>query len=200
MSRPEEFIYPTGTRTPLALTDEAIRTAGREVYNLHVISVNLSRIYRYAACSGITVLDHSMALSLYFDFSPRMSLLALMHDAAEAYLGDISLPMKKFMKQEYFDLLSMCQVRIEGFMLPFEPIHLEEQAVHKYDKACVLAEIEHERGLNIVYPPAGKMSSSLAAREFQEVAKARKLYDRAYSPCEFLVRYQQLIHKINHAA
>jgi hypothetical protein len=138
-----------------------------------------------------------MALSMYYDWFPRLSLVALLHDASEAFLGDISLPMKKFMKDDYKNMHKACQAKIEQLMIPFELDYHDMGVVHEIDKASVVAEIEHERGLNIPYPVEGRMKGNFTALDYQRAAKKGGFYDRSYTPSEFSVRYYQLLHRVN---
>lgn len=59
------------------------------------IAVGLSRICRWAGQGAyfLSVAEHSVAMSRMV--TRKSALQALMHDAAEAYIGDISRPMKK---------------------------------------------------------------------------------------------------------
>lgn len=169
--RPEENIFPRRQK-PMQLDSHSLRHAK---YNLQTIAENLSRIYRYNACSNISVLSHSMALADFFLFSnwsnkehtlperASLAITALLHDAHEAYLGDIALPMKRFMKDEYAVARTTCQYEIEFQWLPlfvFQNYSFFECVVHKFDKAIVVEEIQRADGLGTPYPEEGAQRHS----------------------------------------
>lgn len=73
------------------------------------ISYALARIFRFTGHTEVTVAEHSVSVMLALYYQPRFPdvilggteitvrealLIALLHDAHEAYVGDISLPMK----------------------------------------------------------------------------------------------------------
>ncbi len=63
---------------------------------LHEIAIPLSKICRYnGATDGLySVAEHSLVLASTFEGDSELILYALLHDAAEAYLGDICEPFK----------------------------------------------------------------------------------------------------------
>lgn len=62
--------------------------------DLRDIAYSLSNICRFTGHAGaFTVAEHSINVSNMF-LGPRTRLAALLHDAAEAYVGDISSPLK----------------------------------------------------------------------------------------------------------
>lgn len=80
--------------------------------DINDIAHHLSLINRFAGAMEVpySVAQHSVIVSRIVH--PRFALVALLHDAAEAYIGDISAPVKKFLQmhgvqhlQEYESLL-----------------------------------------------------------------------------------------------
>ena len=60
------------------------------------IAYALSRIVRYCGhVPGYTVAKHSLIMS--YQVEPRLALWALLHDAHEAYVGDVSAPVKSLL-------------------------------------------------------------------------------------------------------
>jgi len=169
--KPEEHIFPRRQK-PMQLDCQSLRNTQ---YNLQTIAENLSRIYRYNACSNISVLSHSMALADFFLFSnwsnanhallerAGLAIVALLHDAHEAYLGDIALPMKRFVRDEYAVARTECQYEIELQWLPlfiFQNYSAFEFTVHVFDKAIVVEEIQRADGLATPYPEDGAQRHS----------------------------------------
>lgn len=69
------------------------------------ITVSLSRINRFLGHSmgAYSVLEHSWVVSKIVrqrGYSPVVQLAALLHDAKEAYIGDIPTPVKRYFEQE----------------------------------------------------------------------------------------------------
>ena len=66
--------------------------------DLRDIAYSLSHICRFTGHAGaFTVAEHSINVSNMFT-DPRIRLAALLHDAAEAYVGDISTHLKRLLK------------------------------------------------------------------------------------------------------
>lgn len=65
----------------------------------------LSNICRYTGHTGefYSVAQHSVLASLHIS-DAKFALAALMHDASEAYLGDVSRPLKRIVGKAYADL------------------------------------------------------------------------------------------------
>lgn len=91
----EEYVYTVSGKAiiPEQLTAEQV--------NLRDIAYSLSNIYRYNGHSRISVLRHSFALHNLMNDNVDCARYALFHDAAEAYLGDVPVPMKRFITPEW---------------------------------------------------------------------------------------------------
>lgn len=68
--------------------------------NIEDIATSLAKLVRYnGQCSGFwSVADHSLLVADYILFetkNPRMAMVGLLHDAAEAYIGDIPTGVKQ---------------------------------------------------------------------------------------------------------
>lgn len=90
-------------RTWIALNNSYnIDLSNFEVENtdIYIIAHSLSLLCRFTGhCrTHYSVADHSVRLSLKIT-DPKMSLTGLMHDSAEAFLGDISRPVKNLIRQ-----------------------------------------------------------------------------------------------------
>jgi len=112
------------------------------------IAHHLSNICRFTG-STITlysVAQHSVAVSKIV--SPENALWGLLHDASEAYLGDVSSPLKYYLNGKYRELEDrFMSVICEKFGLP--PIEPEE--VYEADKIMYVTE---RRDLMVVDGPS----------------------------------------------
>ncbi len=144
-----EYIY---THTGLALYPEDITA---QDIRLEDIAYSLGGIYRYNGHTRITVLRHSLGLADYFkDASPTHILYALLHDAAEAYMMDVPVPMKRFVTSEWREQLW----RIENLIFDKFIPHLNNRALDEVlsvDKELVKYEMRtagYEPGSGFKYP------------------------------------------------
>lgn len=70
--------------------------------NIGDIATALSGIRRYTAHTRLTVAQHSVWVSQHC--KPEHAFAGLMHDATEAYIGDISSPLKRLLGQAVKDI------------------------------------------------------------------------------------------------
>jgi len=111
----------------------------------------LSRVCRFAGHTNsfLSVAEHSMAVHwLIHKYNPDNCLLqmhALMHDAHEAFFGDIISPLKRFLAEEYYidinEMEASAQVNILaafGIQL-LDSIH-DADAIAQADLACTKCE------------------------------------------------------------
>jgi len=135
--------------------------------NINDIAISLGRIARFLGHSKLfySVAQHSVMLS---DMVPeKYSLTALLHDAAEAYLGDIIRPVKAFI-QNYNemenDLLDIIMKKYGGiFPLPEEVIHADDVLLEFEWTELVL------QNKYLCYSPDAATENFL--RRFHELAK-----------------------------
>ena len=94
-------------------TDSMMRTAHGWVslsdpqpHQIHIddIQTALFNIHRFTGHSSISVLDHSCRAYLFASYEmgiedPRQLLTVLLHDAQEAYVGDLSSPIKAMLRE-----------------------------------------------------------------------------------------------------
>lgn len=81
----------------------------------------LSNICRYTGHTGsfYSVAQHSVLASLRVT-DAKFALAALMHDASEAYLGDVSRPLKQLLGRKYADLEERFEERLaQKFRYPY---------------------------------------------------------------------------------
>jgi len=116
--------------------------------------------------------------------STRIQLICLLHDASEAYLSDITRPVKQSLPT-YRKIEKVLQDLIYKKYLTISPTEQELQAVSEIDDALLYAEfseIAHEKILNS--PPLLFSSPQFAFVDFQTVEQ------------EFLQNFEKLIPSI----
>jgi hypothetical protein len=92
-------------------------------YDPHEIAYALSYINRFTGHAGAySVAQHSVMVS--YLVPPDMALEGLLHDAAEAYLGDVASPLKQLIRALYKPLeydVEQALSRQHGLNFPFPP-------------------------------------------------------------------------------
>lgn len=131
----------------------------------------LGRIQRFLGHTNfpITVLQHSLAVAACVPQELRLE--ALLHDAAEAYTGDIPTPLKKFLGFDFEIRERAIELAIrKSFNLPFElnPI------VSVYDEAILF----YEKGLAFSHDLNWGWSSNLKI----DPGKVYQYYTSSWSP------------------
>ncbi len=91
------------------------------------------------ACSGhITVAQHSVVVSRLCP--PALALYGLLHDSAEAYLGDVPRPMKRLRQMAWY---RRAEARALGVILPSFGLKARlPRRLHGADNAALRAEVE----------------------------------------------------------
>lgn len=101
--------------------------------------------------------------------SGREILACLLHDASEAYLSDITRPVKSSLT-EYKKIEQRLQQTIYEKFLPGGLTDQEEETVKRYDDACLYYEFEHFMGESLFEaPPREIKKPAYRVRAFQEV-------------------------------
>lgn len=111
--------------------------------SINTVAHGLSRVSRFGAQSPIdySVAEHSLGMvqmAMYDGVTDMEALYAiLLHDASEAYLGDIVSPLKKHLK-EYLEIeAKMNAVISEKFSVDFAKHH---DIIKKYDRKILKVE------------------------------------------------------------
>lgn len=110
------------------------------------IVVGLSNIKRYNGRFSVTVLEHSFAMYEHLNNAGKATrdelLYALIHDAAEAYIGDLIAPVKS-MCPEFVALEESIQRKINDYFgIDLTTMNiLEQQRVKRLDVICRAAEV-----------------------------------------------------------
>lgn len=139
----------------LAITDNhlgCIRTASGTIIDLRNptiamiktedIAVGLSNICRFGGqiYQHYSVLSHSLLVML---LAPQpLWKAALLHDAAEAYLGDVVTPLKNILGAQYRELEERCMSTI---CMKYRISQWELDQVKAFDKKALLMEDEYLR-------------------------------------------------------
>ena len=119
------------------------------VMTREVVFHGLSNINRFAGMEfpvmdePFTVLEHSIAVAeviLDATGSVELARMGLWHDAAEAFIGDVSTPVKEMLGNTYTDLEACVERQIFNFnQIQDNPEMWTE--VKRYDLMCCIAEI-----------------------------------------------------------
>jgi len=123
-----------------AIVDLARPEAGP--FLIEDIAQRLSITYRYGGSTKFTysVAQHSIIMSRWLeaelDYEPSVWMAALLHDAAEAYVGDMGRGVKNFLKT----------ISVSGRCLPFNPVLPEDvsQMDPHVSAAQIIEDIEHQ--------------------------------------------------------
>ncbi len=103
------------------------------VLPIDMIARALSNICRYNGhCNRYySVAEHSIHISYLVE--PELALAALLHDASEAYVGDMQTGLKRFLGVNFKDLeLKATKAVARGYGIPLE--HLMSPAIKVFDK------------------------------------------------------------------
>lgn len=121
-----EGLYTDGGHHISTFTNHYIdvRNPKPEDFKIEDIAHQLSRHFRYSGRfeEMFTVAQHST--NCYNDVPRRHQMAALLHDASEAYLGDMSSPAKREMPDYYVieDRFMRCIAERFGFVWPLDPV------------------------------------------------------------------------------
>jgi len=123
-----------------------------DMVDLEDIAHALSMTCRYAGhCREFySVAEHSVlvaALGRRSDLSPEFNLALLMHDAAEAYIGDIISPVKSLLAPESNELENRWLAAIEKKFILEDRLTNMDKAIHIADRLALSIEI-----LNLFHP------------------------------------------------
>ena len=105
------------------------------------------------------------------NYVPEITLACLLHDASEAYLADITRPVKKNMTM-YLQIEEQLQNLIYSKYLDFIPAGEQKILVQTIDDACLYYEFEHYMGEKI-FPVAPVLMSEFKY-EFQPMKEVEK--------------------------
>jgi uncharacterized protein len=99
-------------------------TPENSLFTVEDVALNLSHINRFTGSSEqpYSVCQHSIYVSLLFE-DKTLALQGLMHDAVEAFLGDVSQPLKRLLP-DYRKIELECEAAIckkYGIDFPFDP-------------------------------------------------------------------------------
>jgi hypothetical protein len=144
------------TLQPIHKTDEGFfNTASNIKISLHEptadmitiedIAASLSKICRFGGCipEFYSVAQHTLLVVKLAP--PPLKKAAFLHDAAEAYLGDVIKPLKHLIKDLYTPLeLKFEKLIFEKFNVPFEQC----AEIKKYDMQALEIEHDYMRGID----------------------------------------------------
>ncbi len=93
-----------------------------------------------------SVAEHCIHLANLFPDDPDMALWALLHDAAEAYIGDMVRPLKKHMPtfmeiDDQITALVAQRFELNGTVIPPEVHHVDAQILHN-ERETLMARVQ----------------------------------------------------------
>lgn len=114
------------------------------------------------------------------NYSPRVAMACLLHDASEAYLSDVTRPVKKNMTM-YLQIEEQVQNIVYEKYLGSLPTEKEEKLIHNIDDGCLYYEFKFFMG-ECLFPiePVLISTPEYETRPFKEVEK------------EFLILFDKL--------
>lgn len=142
------------------ITDYIYTYSGKAIYPeemtvddvvFYDIAYSLSQIKRYNGHSGVSVLRHSLAaynLLINQSATIRELLFGLLHDATEAYLMDVPVPLQKYMSLSWKSAVDHIEETILKAAGISEMVTGPERAiVHVTDKMVVPYEMDYSQGI-----------------------------------------------------
>lgn len=173
------------TKTCISLVDGSffdLLSPKDNTYDIEVIAHALSRINRFTGhidCPCYSVAEHSVLVSVATD--PRYALEGLLHDASEAFVGDVSSPLKRILGSAYTDIEDAIQKEIA---VRYSLIYPFPKEIHAADKRVYWSErVEIAPGKDRLW--------------HQDLRASRKVTPLGWSPVvaqeRFLAKYYELI-------
>ena len=107
------------------------------------------------------------------NYVPTVALACLLHDGSEAYLADVTRPVKKNMTM-YLQIESQLQTMIYEQLLGYVPEGEEAELVKNIDDACLYYEFDHF--MNEKLFPVEPVLMSSPEYEFQPMADVEKQF------------------------
>lgn len=167
--------------------------------DIHImdISTHLSRMCRFggAPFEFYSVAEHSVLVSYLLEYDrhePLIQLYGLLHDAHEAYIGDITTPVKRLLGASYPSLRDGMDVAIANrFALPKD--FSSYVPIHEADLKMLAIEVHHL----MVSAGEGEHWGRLPKADATELVNLRpKCYAPNAAKKQFLERYNQLVTRV----
>ena len=185
IERPENNWIQTRHRRAFSLTRPIV-----EHVDIHDIAHALSQICRFNGHTRVpySVAEHCVRCSDLVE--PAFALDALLHDAAEAYLGDISTPLKRELGRAWSDI----EERVERVIAEyFGLLYPQPRAVANADRIMLSIECRDLLGM----PLNDWLEITPATDEMQRIAEP---WSADFARHRFMERYWELIHDRGNAA
>lgn len=169
-----------------------------DMVDIDDIAIHLSRLCRFTGAPSrfYSVAEHSLLVSLYAErelgLTPIGQLAALLHDAHEAYCGDVSSPVKRALGEVW----ALFEGRLQRFVL--KTLHVwtayatHAQAIKQADLALLANERYH-------LMPAGRAWAVLQGIEQPSTLSVDRTTDFTFDDWAraFLDRYCELRHRVD---
>jgi len=156
-------------------------------YDIREIAHALSNLGRFTGHTSrfYSVAQHSVAVS--YIVPERLALAALMHDASEAYLGDVASPLKALLPEyKYIEEQTECAIARAFAIRNLYPLHPDikwaDMVALRHEREAYLAEAKDDLDWPALIPiPANAEATILAT------------YTPAFAKEVFLRRYDALL-------
>lgn len=170
-----------------------VRAPKLEDVDIRDIAHALAHINRFTGHTHgtYTVAEHSVLCS-YFG-NPDEALEKLMHDASEAYLGDVSSPLKALLQPQYGVLETMWQAAISR---KFNLGALDSREVKRIDHLTLLVEMEHKLsrpGLGVSVPADWPQEDAQVLSQLRYHILNPTGFGHKYWEQAFLNRFHELV-------
>jgi hypothetical protein len=151
--QPEDQFYWVGAIQTATGKAFDIVTPSADMIDLTDLAVSIGHICRYNGHvpSFYSVAEHSVRVSRWLahrGWPPEMQLTGLLHDAAEAYVGDMVRPMKRHpefgpLHQQIEDRVAEVLHGVLGGIYPHpQPVHDADRAIYDWEVANIRTGIE----------------------------------------------------------
>ena len=147
--KPTDYIY---TATGLVIDPSNVKHSDIRAED---IAYSLARIFRFNGHTDVSVAMHSIQvaylLELRYGDDDLLYAHAILHDAAEAYLMDVPVPLKKFMNHEWIKATCNTNIAITDHFGVSALYDDEMLRLHQADKDVVSLEMEASNNA-MIYP------------------------------------------------
>lgn len=156
-------------------------------YDINEIAHALSNLCRFTGHTSrfYSVAQHSVAVS--YIVPERLAIAALMHDASEAYLGDVASPLKALLPEyKYIEAQTECAIARAFAIRNLYPLHSDikwaDMVALRHEREVYLAKAKDDFDWPALVPISPNAEATILAT-----------YTPAMAREVFLLRYEELL-------